>query len=420
MQEITLLLFKLNKGITIDKIGGDFNAHFADCRSLVKKDMIKPKVLFPFVEAGMGHIVPLIGVADVFESKYGDRTEVIKTNFYTDAKTESMKSFQNLLVSEVSKHNRIHGYAWLSFVTMDLFKHMALKGIMEWFVKGAYTESMAYIENMRPDLVFSTHWATSYLAARMEKPPINIEYCPDVRLDVLWNTGAETIFMPSKSAVDRARKKWTFRKSDIRPVPFIIREEAFSISKDKKLNRRELGLKEDLFTVTLADGGYGAGKLHDVVLELLTKNTPMNVVAICGKNTALYEKLQTMTVNSAINFVPKGYTSDMLKYIAASDLFVGKSGASSMLEPRFFGVPVLITMYATQIERENGEYYIEEVGSAMKEFNSKKAVEKIEKFAKNPESLNPYIENAAKNFDANGAEKVADYLFDKLKIKFEL
>lgn len=33
--------------------------------------MYKPKVVFAFVEAGMGHIVPERSIADAFEEKYG-------------------------------------------------------------------------------------------------------------------------------------------------------------------------------------------------------------------------------------------------------------------------------------------------------------------------------------------------------------
>lgn len=379
---------------------------------------VKPRVLFPFVEAGMGHIVPMLGVVEVFEKKYGDKVEIIKTSFYKDTNTESMLKFQKLLVNEVRKHNKIRGYAFLSFITMDLFNRLALMGIMEWFVKYAYADSMAYIEKLHPDLVFSTHWATSYCATRMSEKPINLQYCPDVRLDVLWNTGSDTIFMPAKSAVARARKKHAFAYSDIRPVPFIIRKEAFGLSKDKKVNRVALGLNQDNFTVTLADGGYGAGKLHSVVMGLLSQNVPMTVVAICGKNQALYERLKLLTVNPNIQFVPLGYTNEMLKYIAASDLFVGKSGASSMLEPRYFGVPQLITMYATLIEKANGRYYIKEVGSAIKEFSAKKAVKRIIDFAQFPPKLEPYKANALNGGEYNGAEVISDFIYEKLKEKF--
>ena len=42
----------------------------------------KYKVLFPFVEAGFGHIMPLKSVSDAFEQKYGDKVEILKPYFF--------------------------------------------------------------------------------------------------------------------------------------------------------------------------------------------------------------------------------------------------------------------------------------------------------------------------------------------------
>ena len=36
------------------------------------------KIVFPYVEAGMGHIMPLRSVAEVFKKKYGDKVEVVE------------------------------------------------------------------------------------------------------------------------------------------------------------------------------------------------------------------------------------------------------------------------------------------------------------------------------------------------------
>ncbi len=108
----------------------------------------------------------------------------------------------------------------------------------------------------------------------------------------------------------------------------------------------------------------------------------------------------------------------MLKYIAVADVFVGKSGASSMAEPRYFGVPIIVTMFATPIERDNAKYYIEEVGCAVKEFNVKKAVAKAFELLDDKEQYERLRNAALKESESNGAEKIADYLFSLLNEKF--
>jgi len=37
----------------------------------------KPKVIFTFMEAGMGHITPMSGMSKAFTDKYGDKCEKI-------------------------------------------------------------------------------------------------------------------------------------------------------------------------------------------------------------------------------------------------------------------------------------------------------------------------------------------------------
>jgi processive 1,2-diacylglycerol beta-glucosyltransferase len=218
----------------------------------------------------------------------------------------------------------------------------------------------------------------------------------------------------------RARTHHARRYTDdnIKLVPFLIRKEAFQVSMDKKVNRRLLGIDEDKFTVVLADGGYGVGKMQPMVEELLKRDLPINLIPVCGKNEELYEYFKTLKSKGNTNFYPKGLVDNMLEIIASADVCCGKSGASMMAEPCFFGVPEIITHYATDIERWIGKYYLKYVGSAIKIFEPKKAVDKIEEFMKNPKKLEPYRKAALSQHDNYGAEKCARYIFGLLCTRF--
>lgn len=382
--------------------------------------MQKARVLFPAVEAGMGHIVPMESVAEIFQSKYGDKTEVARLRFFKEDATDAMKKLENTFVSEVNKHNRIHGYGKASFMLMDFFSRDSLKCIMEWVVKESYPDGLKRMAQLDADLVFSTHWATSYYAARIDNKPLSVQYCPDARLDIVWRTGADLTLLPAQKAIDKAKNKKKFRCMNLKKTQFIIRKEAFEICRDKSVLKKELDLWQDCPTVTLADGGYGAGKLKKTALQLLKCSRRLNVVAICGKNVKLYEQLKNAYVPENINFVNLSFTRDMLKYVAAADVFMGKAGASSMAEPRFFGVPIIVTMFATPIEKDNAHYYIDEVGCALKEFNVRRAVKKALDLLDNKELYEQMRANALKETEANGAERVADLLFEMLCERFEV
>ena len=69
--------------------------------------MSKLKILFPFVEAGFGHIMTEKSIADAFEKKYGDYFEIIRCDYYKDY-GEPLAKFEKRLCDEVKKYNVCH------------------------------------------------------------------------------------------------------------------------------------------------------------------------------------------------------------------------------------------------------------------------------------------------------------------------
>ena len=179
-----------------------------------------------------------------------------------------------------------------------------------------------------------------------------------------------------------------------------------------------MGLDENKFTVFAADGGFGVGKTEETCVELIKRDLPINLIAVCGKNEQTYKRLASLKPKGNTVFKPLSLVDNIMEYIACSDICCGKSGASLMAEPCFFGVPQLITHYANDIERWIGRYYIKTVGSAIKQFNVKKACNLIEKFVAYPARLQPYKDAAASVHGNYGAEKCARYIFGLLCKKF--
>ena len=83
--------------------------------------MKKPRVVFPFVEAGLGHIMPIKSISDEFEKKYGDRTEVVRSAFFTESGNGVLAEYEEGLRREVQKHNRHPFYGWFSTFSMDFW-----------------------------------------------------------------------------------------------------------------------------------------------------------------------------------------------------------------------------------------------------------------------------------------------------------
>ena len=182
--------------------------------------------------------------------------------------------------------------------------------------------------------------------------------------------------------------------------------------------RKKLGFDEDKFTVVLAEGGYGLGKMHKICKIILERDLPVTLVPVCGKNSELYEKFKTFKSKGKTDFRPMGLVKNIFEILATADLFCGKSGASMIAEPCYFGIPQIITKYATSIEQRNGEYYIKTVKSAMKIFKPKKVVDRIEEFLEHPERLEPFRKAALARHGNYGATRAAEEIFALLCTRF--
>ncbi len=379
--------------------------------------LYKPRVLFPFVEAGMGHIMPMRSIADVFEEKYGAYVTVIRSKFFSETGDKALIALEQSWIKEVRRYNHFAPYGWFNMFMMRILGPKTLsKMIMDLYIPGTKAAAIAHMEELRPDMVVSTHWSTAYYAQLLDSRPINVNYVPDVQIIPLCRYDNDLTLVSAKRGYEKALKKYKkrFNPDNLKLVPFAIRKEAFGISMDKKENRRLLGLDENRFTVIMFEGGYGLGRMKEISRKLAKSDLDITVIAICGKNKKLYNKLQKLEVKSNVHFVVEGFTERALEYIAASDVFLGKSGASSVAEPTFFGVAEIITKYATSMERDNAAYYIEDVKNAVRIFDPNLIVKKIEEFVRHPEIIEQMQENALKYHANFGSEQTADLLWEQL------
>ena len=381
--------------------------------------MRKPRVVFPFTEAGMGHIMPLRAIADTFEKKYGDKVEVVRSQFFTETGEPKLKAVEDKMREFVKDQNKHGAYGKFTTLAMAFFgTRLDTWAVLRVLVPGSKDLGVKHMDELDPDIVVTTHWATNYYAKCSQKDIKTVVYCPDAHINPLFAYESDLTLISMKDGYYRALKKHKrFNENNLKLVPFCIRPEAFDIPLDKKLNRKELGLDEDKFTIVLAEGGYGIGKMKAICEEVIKRDLPVTLIPVCGKNEALYQHFLSLKVVEKISFKPQGFTDEMLKFIASADLFCGKSG-NIIAEPTFFGVPSIITKHATEIERIIAKNYVKHAKCAINLFDTKKIVNKIEKFLVDPTELNEMAENAKKIHKYYGAEYSADLVFDMLCQKY--
>lgn len=383
--------------------------------------MVTPRVVFPYTAAGLGHIMPMNSIADEFEKLYGGRVEVVRSEFFKETGEKKLAEYERYLEKSALQYSKHPAFGFYATFNMDFWgTKISSWGAVNFVGKGALEKGIEHMEELKPDLVFSTHWATNYYAMKMQNRPLTAMYCPDAKINTLFRYPCDLAMVSMPTGYERALKKHAkrFNADNLKLVPFLIRKEAFDVVADKKALRRELGLDENKFTVLLADGGYGVGRMKSVCEELLKRDLPINLIAACGKNTELYKYFLGLKTGRNTVFKPYGLLNDIMKQLAASDVCCGKSGASIMAEACFFGVPQIITCYVSDVERWIGKYYVKTVRCAIKEFDKSKAADVIEKFVAYPALLQPYRQAALAQRNNFGAEMCARYIYGLLCTRY--
>ena len=378
----------------------------------------KIKVFFPSVEAGFGHIMTERSIADAFEEKYGDRCEVIRQDFYKSSGNPRMMKFEKDMASQVRLYNRMPWIGYFISAANNVFgSHISTWFVCTFLTPGAYGASKKAMEKISPDVVVSTHWATNYVAKHLKKKPLTVVYVPDCHVNACFRYPADLTMISAKEGYNSAKKRFLrFNKDNFKLVPFAIRKEAFSIENDKVKLRKELGMEEK-FTVLVMDGAYGIGLMEKISEEIVKKDLPVNVIAMCGSNKALLDRLSSLKTGKNTNLYAYGFREDILKFIAASDIYFGKSG-NGIAEPTFFGNPAIVTHCANYIENRIAQHYIN-IGNTKKIFLSGECVKFIEDALNGGEEF-LRMREAAKNAPPFGSEKTADEIFYAIDKKYGL
>jgi UDP-N-acetylglucosamine:LPS N-acetylglucosamine transferase len=122
--------------------------------------------------------------------------------------------------------------------------------------------------------------------------------------------------------------------------------------------RAELGLAEDRFTFLVLYGGKGAPEMHPIAERLLAECPEAAVVAVCGDNRPLVERMNALAARYPSRLHATGFTSRVVEYMAACDLLITKPGPGTLAEAFHQQLPVVVTenIFTVPQERANARW----------------------------------------------------------------
>lgn len=129
------------------------------------------------------------------------------------------------------------------------------------------------------------------------------------------------------------------------------------------------GLEPALPTILLSAGGFGVGPIDKMVQALTTMKTAAQVVAVCGRNEELRQRMQALAnglpADCKVRVVPIGYTTEIDEYMSASDILLGKPGGLTSSEALAKGLAFVIVNPIRGQEERNSDHLLEK-GAAIR------------------------------------------------------
>ncbi|HKG59847.1 MAG TPA: glycosyltransferase [Pyrinomonadaceae bacterium] len=272
------------------------------------------------------------------------------------------------------------------------------------------------LREYHPDLIVCTHFLpaeiVSWLKAKERLASRQVIIVTDFDVHAMWLVHHyERYFV----ALDEARaylealgipaEKITVSGIPIDPV--------FAVKKDKQEMRAKHGLAPDRTTILLSAGGFGVGSVEALVHSLLPLQHRAQIVAICGRNEELKERLTKLAArarpDASVLLKPFGYTKEMDELMTASDLVLGKPGGLTTSEALAKGLVFVIVNPIPGQEERNSDHLLE--GAVAIRCNNLPTLSyKLDRLLSDPSRVKSMQTNSRRMGHPNAAKEIVEQL----------
>ncbi|HET9979072.1 MAG TPA: glycosyltransferase [Ktedonobacterales bacterium] len=164
-------------------------------------------------------------------------------------------------------------------------------------------------------------------------------------------------FVPTTEARDEmARRGMADERLCVSGLPVDPRFTTAIAGDERQSVRQALGLHPDLFTVLVMGGGEGVGGLDRIAGALATSCLPVQVIAVAGRNPALYRNLVKQQCEWAAPHRVVGFAHNVPDLMRAADVVVTKAGSVTIAEALACGLPIILSSVIEGQESGNVDY----------------------------------------------------------------
>ncbi len=272
------------------------------------------------------------------------------------------------------------------------------------------------IRDFNPDIAVCTHFLPAALLDRERRKgrchARIVTVVTDFEVHGLWlGVPSDHYFVATEEA--RAHLEALGVDPSKITVSGIPTHPVFAEKKDRLSMRRKHGWREDLPTILVSAGGFGAGNAGRMLESLVEAGLPAQIIAVCGKNPALKTALEKIASRRKAGALPvvkiAGFTTDMDEYMAAADLMIGKPGGLTTSESLIKGLGWVVVNPIPGQEEKNAIYLLEQ-GAGVWCDNLRTLAFKVRSVLDEPGRLQTMRHNALRLARPDAGAKIAGFV----------
>jgi processive 1,2-diacylglycerol beta-glucosyltransferase len=160
--------------------------------------------------------------------------------------------------------------------------------------------------------------------------------------------------------------------------------------------------------VTILAGAQGVLKNVKDLAQLLLKNPSFQVIVVCGKNKALYEKLLPVAIQYPSFFRLFGYVDEIHEIFQISHCLITKPGGITITEAAALQLPLVFYKPVPGQEAENAQYFSKQ-GAAIITHTASEIAESVQELFDNEQlmkNMREQLRHIHKNYSA---KVITDY-----------
>ncbi len=278
------------------------------------------------------------------------------------------------------------------------------------------SKMMRCIKSFNPNVIASTFPTPTGVVSELRQSGVttvpNVAIVTDYTAHRQWfHTHTDRYFVATES-VRRELIDYGIPKSAIEVTGIPIRNKFSDARVRDLLSRRDvererIGLKPDIPVILLMGGGGGILGDPDE-WENCIETSDAQFVIICGHNDKLYRRFELL---SSERVRVLGYTTDVDRFMAVSDMIVTKPGGLTLTESLAMELPMMLFKPIPGQEERNAKYALE-TGAAVLTNSVSEAMAFIKFVRLHPERLD-MMRQAAKEQGVRGAaERIASSILE--------